>query len=652
MKKLVLLLTVILLALCLTSCGETKSANGFDYTVNDDGTTCTIVGIDSSLPEWLEVLEDWGWAYGNRNYSSYLVIPKTLRKYTVTHIAEGLFSNFDITSVTIPNSITHIGSKAFYECDKLSKVYISDTDAWCNIKFYDAYSNPLYNGADLYLNGKLVTEVKPSNNVTAIKSFAFYGYQSLTNIVIPDSVTSIGWSAFCGCNALTNVVIPDGVTKIDNYAFYDCNLLTIMVIPESVTSVAGSAFSGCTSLKSISVSAINPNYKDIDGNVYTKDGKALVKYAPGKDDTTFIIPEGVTSIEKSAFSDCRALTSITIPDGVNSIGDYAFSGCWYLESIAIPDGITSIGEAVFDNCESLTSVVIPDSVTNIGEYAFYNCTALTSVVIPEGVTSIGNYAFQYCDRLCIVYNNSSLDFNIGSIANGYVAKNAKIVVNKDNISYADSKNKYILTDDGFLFSYKQGEYTLIAYDGRESEVTLPEKINGSTYAMLAIKGLNEVVIPEGITSIKSDSFDSFITSITIPASVTSINADVFSYCSTLKSIQVSEENTVYKSIDGNLYTKEGNLLILYAKGKADTQCVVPKEVVKIGEKAFANISTIKSVVIHNGVTNIANYAFYGCEDLEYVYFTGTQEEWKKVVIGENNDCLINAIIVYEYVVEE
>ena len=652
MKKLVLLLTVILLALCLTSCGETKSADGFDYTVNPDGQTCTIVGIDSSLPEWLEVLEDWGWAQGNRYYSSNLVIPKKLGKYTVTHIAEKVFSGFTLKSVSIPDSITNIGSEAFYECTNISKVYITDIDAWCEIDFFDAYANPLYNEANLYLNDKLVTEVKPSSNVSTINDFAFYGCQSLESVVIPESVTSIGWSAFCYCSTITSVVIPDGVRKISNYAFYDCNLLTVMVIPKSVTSINGSAFSGCTSLKNISVSAINPNYKDIDGNVYTKDGKTLVKYAPGKQDTSFIVPEGITSIGESAFSDCKSLTYITIPDSVNSIGEYAFSGCWYLESITIPDGMTSIADGAFENCDSFTSINIPNSVTSIGEYAFYGCDALTSVVIPEGVTSIGENAFYGCNRLSIVYNNSNLALNIGSIGNGYVAKNATIVVNKDSTSYVNSTNKYILTDDGFLFSYKQGEYTLIAYDGRENKATLPAKINGSTYSLSAIKGLSDVTIPEGITSIKSNSFDSYITSITIPSSVTSIDPEALLICPTLKNIEVNEANTAYKSIDGHLYSKKDNLLILYARGKADTQCIVPNEVVKIGEKAFANISTIKSIVIHNGVTNIAASAFSGCENLEYVYFTGTQEEWKKIVIGSDNDCLINAIIVYEYVAEE
>ena len=183
-------------------------------------------------------------------------------------------------------------------------------------------------------------------------------------------------------------------------------------------------------------------------------------------------------------------------------------------------------------------------------------------------------------------------------------------------------------------------------------MTLPEKINGSTYSLESVKGLTEVIIPDGITSIKANSFDSDLTSITIPASVTSIDADAFMNCTRLENIFVSEENTVYKSIDGSLYTKDGKALIKYAVGKNDKQFIIPDEIVEISVASPTDLKNIESIVIHNGVTNIAASAFSGCENLEYVYFTGTQAEWKKIVIGSDNDCLINAIIVYEYVAEE
>ncbi len=178
----------------------------------------------------------------------------------------------------IGDSVTVIGDNAFFECAKLKKVYITNIDAWLKINFSTEYSNPCSNGADLYLNNELVTDV-----------------------IVPDSITSIGYSAFRGCTSLTSIEIPDSVTSIGHYVFYNCTSLTSIEIPDSVTSIGNHAFRGCTSLTSAEI-----------GN-------------------------GVTSIGYSAFSSCTSLTSIEIPDSVTSIGPYAFQNCTSLTSIEIPD---------------------------------------------------------------------------------------------------------------------------------------------------------------------------------------------------------------------------------------------------------------------------------------------------------------------------
>ena len=119
----------------------------------------------------------------------------------VTSIGDWTFAGCGLTSVTIPDSVTSIGESAFTNCSSLTKVNISDISAWCNIAFYNRYSNPLYCGHNLYINGELVE-----------------------NLVIPDGVTSIGKWAFAGCG-LISVTIPDYVTSIDKYAFFKCTSL-------------------------------------------------------------------------------------------------------------------------------------------------------------------------------------------------------------------------------------------------------------------------------------------------------------------------------------------------------------------------------------------------------------------------------------------
>ena len=174
-------------------------------------------------------------------------------------------------------------------------------------------------------------------------------------------------------------MIPDSVTSIGNSAFCRCSSLTSIVIPDSVTSIGYSAFSSCSSLASIIVDEGNSAYKSIDGNLYSKNGKELIQYAAGKENTRFTIPDGVEIIGNCAFKDCNVLKTINIPDSVTSIGNSAFCRCSSLTSIVIPDIVTSIGDSAFSFCDSLTSIVIPDSVTSIGDSAFYWCDSLTDV---------------------------------------------------------------------------------------------------------------------------------------------------------------------------------------------------------------------------------------------------------------------------------
>jgi hypothetical protein len=271
-----------------------------------------------------------------------------------------------------------------------------------------------------------LTSVTIGNSVTSIGTEAFYGCSGLTSIEIPNSVTSIGGSAFSGCSGLTSVTIPNSVTNIGNYAFSGCSGLTSVTIPNSVTSIDYSVFYGCSGLTSIVVDKNNPVYDSRDNcNAIIK--TATNSLVVGCQNT--IIPNSVTSIDRFAFKECSGLTSIEIPNSVTGIGQDAFEGCSGLTSVTIPNSVTSIGVHAFNGCSGLTSIVvdknnpvydsrdncnaiietatntlicgckktiIPNSVTSIGERAFFGCSGLTSVAIPESVKNIGSEAFSNC----------------------------------------------------------------------------------------------------------------------------------------------------------------------------------------------------------------------------------------------------------------
>jgi hypothetical protein len=280
----------------------------------------------------------------------------------VTTIGDDAFSRCtSLTNVTIPNNVTSIGVRAFSSCASLTSIDVDAANA-----NYASVDGVLYNKAITYLIQC------PGGKVGAI---------------IPNSVTTIGAGAFSRCTSLTTVTIGIGVTLIGTGTFYQC-----------------------TSLTSIDVDAANAFYASVDGVLYNKAITTLIK-CPGGKVGAITIPNSVTSIEDNAFYQCTTLTSIDV-DAANAF--YAsVDGVLYNKAIttlikcpggknavnSIPNSVTSIGNSAFSDCISLTTVTLGSGVNTIGDEAFYQCTNLTSVTIGSGVNNIGNYAFTGCTSL-------------------------------------------------------------------------------------------------------------------------------------------------------------------------------------------------------------------------------------------------------------
>ena len=364
-----------------------------------------------------------------------------------------------------------------------------------------------------------LTDIVILDRVTRIAEFEFCCYKSLSSVVIPDGVTSIGDRAFNNCSALSSIVIPDSVTSLGESAFKNCISLKSFGIPSSVTSIGFVAFKGCKSLSSIVIpesvvnlkgnpfcgwygelKCLSPYFIYDNKVLFDKDKSKIIAFRD-RNTTSYVIPDGVTSIGDGAFWDCRSLTSLVIPESVTRIGEFAFCCCESLTDIVIPDRVTRIGEFAFSGCESLTDIVIPEGVTSIGGSAFKNCISLTDIVIPDSVISIGNYAFSGCESLTDIV----IPEGVTSIGNR-------------------------------------------AFDGCRSlsSVVIPDRVTSvGEYAFNGCFSLTDIVIPDSVTSIGGGAFCGCwsLSSVVIPDSVTSIGEYAFSDCRSLSSVVIPDSVT-------------------------------------------------------------------------------------------------------------
>lgn len=592
-------------------------------------------------------------------------IPAELDGRKVTAIGDDAFAIFDryeLTAesgpihVTLPEGITHIGSRSFCGCAKMESVSIPDSVVFIgDCAFLDCYSlteiaipdGLTHLGANPF--GVIPPEVirlSPNHSCYEIREGMLFDKRDDSlicgpamidtgNLVIPDGTKRIGDYAFIYRRGITSVVFPDSLREIGNYAFLECYSLNSLSLPEGLLSIGDHAFEGCVFRDgpeitipdsvtwlgddpfyicnvSIQISANHPYLEIVDGMLCSKPDHRLIRRIDRTPEKA-TIPDGTEMIGGTVFAGIVPPKGLANLEGVTSIGDRAFDGydpemaayCSYPAStdLRLPESLQSIGYRAFRGFPFRTDtndgydLQIPSGVKDIGEEAF-SMASFTKLTIPGSVSVISRSAFRQCRMTEAILSEGVT----------YIGDNA-------------------FCESGLM------------------HVTLPESLRFIGNKAFFSSGLTEISLPEGLQYIGSEAFGYCpLTVLTIPDSVTAVSPFAFRNCGA--EIRVSSDQPCLKVVDGALIEKEtGRVLHVYTDDK--NEYTFPQETRIIGGYVFDITKTIGSVIVPDGVSEIDAYAF-SLRRTSSVYISGSVK-----VIGSNVfwGSLISTVILDEGIEE-
>ena len=633
-----------------------SSQKMFTYTISGSEATITgYTGSDTELTIPSEIVEDnkhytvitiGGTGFQGSNLTS-LTIPSS-----VTSIGANAFYNCDsLTSLTIPANVISIGSVAFENCNNLSSIVFAEGSKLTSI------------GERAFSNCPSLTQITIPSNVTTIGASAFYNCSKLSSVTFASGskLTSIRERAFSGCSSLTQITIPSSVTSIGSSAFENCTSLTRIEIPSSVITIGANSFYGCTSLTiycevktkpSNWSSSWNPNNRSVVWDYKNQTGETEATYENYKyiisgsnatitgyvgSSTSLIIPSKiivgsngytVDKIGNNAFKS-GSVTSLTIPSSVISIETAAFESCTKLSNVtfASDSKLTSIGERAFSSCTSLTQITIPSSVTSLGVSAFGSCSKLSNVTFASGskLTSIGNRAFNSCSSLI----SFELPSGVTSIGNGAFQNCINLTsitiwqgVTTINTSAFDGCNKLTIYCEAkskpstWSTTWNSSNCPVVWDCNSQNDFTYT--ITDSKATITGYTGSDtEIVIPSEI--VEGDNH----------YQVVAIDYYAFQGCSSLTSVTIP--NTVTTILKG-AFTECSGL----------TSIVISEGVTTIDSGVFYGCTKLTSIELPYSLTSIGEDVFEGCTKLTDIYYYGTLEDEEKIEIASSNSELFNA----------
>ena len=564
-------------------------------------------------------------------------LPKTLNEIG----GQAFWYCYSLMSIVIPESVLEIGEFIFWFCDKLLDVYnlsrcsldeafdkeipkirkeLGSSSALLQGDFVFAKKNETYylmgyNGNDKEIvlpdnyNGNIyeihkhaftyngdVTKITIPEGIDVVGEYAFAVCSSLKEVSLPTTIQSLGFSAFRNCSSLKSIKLPQSIKKIETGMFFGCISLQEVSLSQELIRIDKMAFYNCSSLKTIDIPSTveevaSDAFQDCASLMRDKDGAAYIGNAKipnmilvdidNSNITDYKVKNGTKMICDSAFKKCTSIKNLTMPNSVVSIGKFMCLGLEKLESVVLSDKIRKTPMSSFENCKSLVNVRLPRMLKEIDTMTFEGCTSLENVILPKGLAKIDTAGFENCTSLV--------------------------------------------------------------------SVEMPSRMSKiGTAAFKGCTSLKSITIPKGISEMEMSAFAdcTSLESITLSSDTTKFAYSSFENCSALKDVYFQGTIKQWCAYPNDwLPKKQGSPLSLganlYINGEKVENLFIPKTVKAVEGKAFCGCTSIKTVRLERGVTEIGKEAFENCVNLTQVYIPKTVKTIKaKVFEGCTNLKLI------------
>ena len=609
-----------------------------------------------------------------------------------------------LESITIPNSVTVIGYNTFKGCKNLKEVNLPDNlitlgsnvfescTSLESIKLPDTLKNLDYcifkncTNSNAFKNCRKIKSITIPDKVTKLDAGIFQGCENLESVVLPDGLTTIGSEAFANCKSLKSIDIPDSVNYFASSVFYGCESLESIAFPKSATSVSDGLFKGCTSLKTVTFS----------GPVTVIDASAF----ENTNLSSFEIPDGVTKIYGAAFKGCKNLTSVSIPKSVTNITKNAFKDCTSLavvnyagseeawNNITIDSSNSALLEATINFAENSAesfAIKVNSGTSDCSSATLNKTVTITADAAPEGKVFFkcevvkGNISlkneyssvttFQMPDEdveITAIYKTlHTVTVNSGTAEITSAIEGQRINIKADA---APEGKKF------FSWEAVKGNVKFYVASYAETFFYMPDE---DVEIKATYKALHTITVVSG-TADKTSELSGYSVRITADAApegkvfdkwvVVKGNVELSNPTSSVANVIMPDEDVEIKATYKDIFVASGSCgaditwtldysgsLKITGSGpmyndrafgwesyKKDIRIIdIDEGVTSIGNSAFAGIDSL-IIYLPQTITSIGDGAFKDCRHFYDIDFNGSSEDFAKVVIGENNEPLINS----------